>query len=262
MKKIISFDFDMTLLNHADYKIPDSALRALDLLRSRGHKIVLATGRDMGNHHGRPFYEMIRPDAMIELNGTKITIGEELFYRHYFDKALLRRLMDFCIERGYSIGVTVGEEDYYLHPEKVREFDIKTWGQSMRRFADPERLMDLEVGTLAYVGYEEGAREIEKHFPALKCRAFAGVTGADVIEHGNSKAEGLKRLCDYFGIDLSDTVAFGDSMNDYEILSEAGIGVAMGNAVDELKRIADLVTDDIDKDGIFNACIRLGLIGA
>lgn len=260
MKKIISFDLDMTLLNHADYKIPESALKAVRLLKEAGHKVVIATGRDMGNHHGKPFYEMLMPDAMIELNGTKITIGESLFYKHIFDKKLLKNLLAFCSDREYSIGVTVGETDYYLHPEKVREFDIKTWGQSWRKFGNPEKLFDLDIGTLAYVGYIEGAKDIEEHFPELKCPAFAGITGADVIEQGNSKAEGLKRLCDHFGIKISDTVAFGDSMNDYEILSEAGTGVAMGNAVAELKAVADMITDDIDKDGIFNACKKLGLI--
>ena len=49
-------------------------------------------------------------------------------------------------------------------------------------------------------------------------------------------------------------------MNDYEILKTAGIGVAMGNSIDKLKEIADYITDDIDKDGIYNACIHLGLL--
>ena len=84
--------------------------------------------------------------------------------------------------------------------------------------------------------------------------------GADIIERGNSKAEGLKRLCDYYGINLADTVAFGDSYNDIEIISEAGIGVAMGNAIEELKNAADFITDEVGKDGVYNACVRLGLI--
>lgn len=65
----------------------------------------------------------------------------------------------------------------------------------------------------------------------------------------------------YFGEkeDLSDTVAFGDSMNDIEVVQEAGIGVAMGNAVDALKKVADYVTAPIEEDGIYKACEHLHL---
>lgn len=55
-------------------------------------------------------------------------------------------------------------------------------------------------------------------------------------------------------------MAFGDSYNDLEIVSEAGTGVAMGNAIEELKNAADFVTDDVGKDGVYNACVKLGLI--
>ena len=113
---------------------------------------------------------------------------------------------------------------------------------------------------MAYVGDIQGVNDIKKHFSELKLPLFAGMLGADIIEKGQSKAKGLEALCDYYGIDMKDVISFGDSMNDYEILREAGMGVAMGNSVDELKQAADYVTDDIDKDGVYNACLRLGLI--
>ena len=59
---------------------------------------------------------------------------------------------------------------------------------------------------------------------------------------------------------MEHTIAFGDSMNDYEIVREAGIGIAMGNSVDELKAVADYVTDDIDRDGVWKACRHFGWI--
>ena len=82
------------------------------------------------------------------------------------------------------------------------------------------------------------------------------------MEHGISKAEGLSRLAAYFGEkeDLSDSVAFGDSMNDMEVIIKAGIGVAMGNAMKELKEAADYVTSPIAEDGIYRACLHLGLL--
>lgn len=69
---------------------------------------------------------------------------------------------------------------------------------------------------MSYLGDEAGAKEIEARFPELKLPMFAGKMGADVIEKKASKAEGLKRLCHYFGVKMEDAVAVGDSMNDYE----------------------------------------------
>ena len=100
---------------------------------------------------------------------------------------------------------------------------------------------------------------MEEHFPDFKFPMFAGNQGADIVEQEASKAMGLRRLCEYYGIDLSHTIAFGDSMNDLEIIEEAGVGVAMGNALPAIKEAADYVTDPIDKDGVWNACVKLRL---
>ena len=88
---------------------------------------------------------------------------------------------------------------------------------------------------------------------------FSSREGADIIEKDASKAEGLKRLCKLWKIPLAQTIAFGDSMNDIEVVQEAGIGVAMGNAVDALKKVADYVTAPIGEDGIYKACEHLHL---
>ncbi|MEY8336785.1 HAD family hydrolase [Lachnospiraceae bacterium 62-35] len=257
-KRIVSFDLDQTLLDHASYTIPESAMRAIERLREHSY-VILATGRDMDNYYSREYKEMVKPDGIIHLNGTKITVDGKLIFEHMMDKELLRRLFDFADERGYSIGATIDDDDYYLHPEVVTKTDVVRWGTSGRRFKDPWKLLEGPVKTLAYIGPEEGVKDIEAHFPELKLPIFAGKAGADIIEKTASKAMGLVRLCEYFQIPLSETVAFGDSMNDYEILKEAGIGVAMGNALEELKSAADYVTADIGDDGVWKACVDLGL---
>ena len=257
-KRIVSFDLDQTLLSHSTWKIPDSAVWALEKLRQSSW-IILATGRDMDNYYSREFKEMVKPDGIIHLNGTKITVGNQLIYEHVMDKDLLLKLMKYADEKGYSLGLTAGDEDYYLHPEEVRAADIRRWGECGRQFKDPWKLLHMKVKTLAYLGNEAGALDMEKQFPQLKFPMFAGKEGADVVEIEASKAEGLKRLCAYFNVPLRDTVAFGDSMNDYEILMEAGTGVAMGNSVSKLKEIADYITTDIEEDGVWNACLALNL---
>ena len=120
--------------------------------------------------------------------------------------------------------------------------------------------MDMDIHTLAYQGTEPGVLDFEAHFPELKLPMFAGKMGADVVEKKASKAEGLKRLCQYYGVDLKDTVAVGDSMNDYEILQTAGIGIAMGNSIEDLKPVADYITADIGDHGVYRACRHFGWI--
>ena len=260
MKKLITFDLDMTLLNHADYTIPESALEAVKKLRENGHIVAIATGRNLENHDGPSFIDKINPHATIELNGTKVTIDKETVYRHLFNEKVLRNLIKFCLDKGYTIGLAENDTDYYFNQEKLVEWDKKQWGMSQRKFGDPNRIFEMEVGTLAYIGTQVGASDIESNFESIRCPLFAGGLGADVIEGDVSKESGLLRLSKHYNIDIKDTISFGDAMNDMEILKRAGIGVAMGNAHDKLKEVADMVTDDIDKDGVYNACVKLGLI--
>jgi len=258
---MISFDLDMTLLDHSTNRIPESALKAIEQLRKK-HKIILATGRDMDNYYSVPYRDIIKPDAIIHMNGTKITVGGKLIYEHILDPILLKKLLEFCDREGYGIGMTVGDEDYYIHPEVIEASDIRFWGSCGRRFQDPWKMLYMPVRTLAFIGEEKQVRRVEAAFPQLKMPLFAGRSGADVMEAGCSKADGLRRLARWFGEkeDLSDTVAFGDSMNDLEVIREAGIGVAMGNAAEELKKAADYITSSISEDGIYRACLHLGLL--
>lgn len=257
---MISFDLDMTLLDHKTGQITPSALRAVELLRKR-HKIVLATGRNMDNYYSRKYRDILNPDGIVHMNGTKITAGDTLLYEHTFDPGLLKELLTYCDRQGFAIGVTVGNDDFYIHPEVVEESDRIHWGISGRRFGDPGQLFNMKIRTLAFVGNEQQAAQIEKDFPMLRLPLFAGKHGADVIEKGHSKADGLRLLASYFGEDpsLKDTAAFGDSMNDIEIIQAAGTGIAMGNAVKKLKDCADFITDSIEQDGIWKACCHLHL---
>lgn len=259
MKGIVSFDIDMTLLDHKTWKIPDSALKAVEKLRAE-YFIAVATGRDMDAEFSADLRRLLNPDAVIHMNGTKVTVGKEVIYEHLFDKDLLRRMLSYAKDGCHSLGATIGGYDYFVNPSTVRRHDEDLWGESYRSFADPWELLERDVRTLAYIGDEQGAKELEEQFPEVNVHLFSEKRGADVVEKTASKAMGLRRLCEYFDVDLSDTVAFGDSMNDYDIVKLAGIGIAMGNAMEELKRAADYVTGRVDEDGIWNACRHFHMI--
>ena len=115
MKTLISFDVDMTLLDHATYKIPDSAMEAIEALR-KNHFIVLATGRDMDTYYSRQYRDQIQADAIIHSNGTKITVGDQVLYESVLPRELLERVLHFADEHDLAIGMTSGDDDYYIHP--------------------------------------------------------------------------------------------------------------------------------------------------
>lgn len=261
MKPIVCFDLDETLLHHTSTgsAIPPSAAEALDKMRGSCY-IVLATGRDMDTHYSRQYRDIVNPDAIIHSNGTRITVGEEVLLDAHMSPELVSRVLTFAVEHGLAVGATIVDNDYYTNHEQVYAREVERWGACGRHFCDPWELTKQKVRTLAYIGEESGARLIEREFPELRLPMFGGFSGADVVEKKNSKANGLRRLCEYYGTDISDTYAFGDSMNDYEIVQAAGHGIAMGNAVEELKAVADYVTADICDDGVYKACRYFGLI--
>ena len=263
MKGIVFFDLDGTLLDNSRGIIPESTLQALDELR-KGYIVALSTGRDMDSHYSVKWKKLVAPDVIIHMNGTKITIGDRLLFEHYMDKKLLSRIYDFSLEADICFGTTILDRDYYTIPEKKTRADLAFTREIKRNYRPFSELIDgdVRIHALSYAGdLAKDKPVIEEAFPELELLGFDSGAGADVVEKGVSKAEGLRRVCEHYGIDRSHTYAFGDSQNDLMIIKEAGVGVAMGNAVPELKERADLVTDPIWDDGIYKACVRLGLIG-
>ena len=82
----------------------------------------------------------------------------------------------------------------------------------------------------------------------------------EAVPKNTSKATGIKWLCDYLGADISDTYAFGDSINDLDMLKSVGHGIAMGNGTEIAKSAAEYITTDIHDNGILNGCKYYGLI--
>ena len=188
-KSIISFDLDMTLLDHQDYRITESALEAVERLREH-HRIVIASGRDMDNYYSCQFRDELRPDGIIHMNGTKVTAGEERIYDHFMKPELVEALLNFARENGLSVGATIDGLDYYTSPDTVRAHDRKRWGDMNRRFGDPQMRLERPVWTLGYIGGEEGVRLLENNVPCVRFPMFARKAGADASEQEASTRQG------------------------------------------------------------------------
>jgi len=263
-KGAVFFDLDGTLLDPMTDNIPTSALIGIKKLKENRYLVCLSTGRDMDTHYSRKYVDMIGPDAVIHLNGNKITIGDQLLFEHEMSKSLLSRILEYSGQKRFCVGSSIGDYDYYSIPEYKTAADLTYRSESDRNYRDVFDLLsdELSVLALSFAGpdIQMLKRSVEKDFPELQLYCFNNGTGADVVETGYSKANGMKRICDYLDISMDNTFAFGDSPNDIDMLLAAEVGIAMGNAGYDVRRCADMVTDDINSDGIYKALRRLALI--
>lgn len=259
-KKIFCFDLDMTLLDHGTYKVSENVLLALRKLQQDGHIVAIATGRDMDNEFSIAFAEQIAPTAIVHSNGQKVAVEGKVIREVFMDKELIRRIMEFARENGLCVGFNIGACGCYVNHEIVKEHEKKFFGSSERRYLDESNLLTHPFYALAYFGEPEGAKLIEAAFPELKLPLFADRFGADILTREVSKANGIQALLEYYRKGWEDVIAFGDSMNDYEMIQAAGIGIAMGNAVEKLKEAADMVTLPVWEDGVCAALKKLGYL--
>ena len=109
-------------------------------------------------------------------------------------------------------------------------------------------------------------RFFEKNFEGIKAALsdydvlLIGPDWLEIMPKHVTKASALWKICDKLGISMNEVMAFGDAQNDLKMLQQVGIGVAMGNAGDNLKQVADYITTHVDEDGVKNALLHFGVI--
>ncbi|MEV2449077.1 Cof-type HAD-IIB family hydrolase [Paenibacillus larvae] len=256
-KQIVFFDVDGTLLHHEDRKIPESAKQAIHELQQKGISTVISTGRIPA------YFSSIRKelliDSYISINGQYVVYEGEVIYDNPIALEHLEELAGEAFSRNHAVAFCsskgIGTKDLG-HPHIVTSFG--------------ELLMEYPVIHSRY--YKEHAiyqallfcTEDEEHVYRERFPQFDFVrwheVAMDVLPKGCSKAKGIEIMLDKLNIPAQHAYAFGDGRNDIEMLSLVGHGIAMGNAVPELKRVADYVTAPIGEDGIRKGLKAMGLI--
>ncbi len=248
MTRIAFFDIDNTLVAIGHQRMTDAVTRALDDLRAAGVRVFVASGRHkcvMANLHGYPF------DGYVCMNGALITVGDEVIHRH-----------PVCREDAVAVGRAVMEMNIPCIVYSEEGMAVNTLDDYSREMLDrlyitpPERKTDLGQYCLENEIYEFTPflkpEMLSLLKPCLTRTAFSMGNGqyADLIPDDVCKADGILRVLDHYGFTREESMAFGDGYNDVQMLELAGIGVAMGNAPDEVKAHADYVTLTIEEDGV------------
>ncbi len=274
--KLIFLDIDGTLVSAM--AAPSAlAVKAVHRAKANGHKVFLCTGRNMPII-GRDILD-IGFDGVIASAGAHIEAGGKVL----FDSLLPEEMIQECLSVFHTHGIYCRietAEGIYTDPQMEALLKLAKPDKANSELIRMQRELEAGLPILPYDEYPcEGAYKIcftstslesvEKTKEYLGDRfgyvvhPYADSTtcyNGEIIPKAIDKGRGMKLMCQYYGSNIQDTVAFGDSMNDYEMMETAGISVAMGNACDTLKNMADRICEAVWDDGIYHEFQRMGII--
>ncbi|WP_156288846.1 Cof-type HAD-IIB family hydrolase [Oceanobacillus salinisoli] len=268
-RHLIALDLDGTLLTdkkEISSRTKQTVFKAMD----EGHIVIIATGRP---HRAsiEYYHELGLKTPMVNFNGALIHHPTDKKWDVLHNPMPIRTARQI-IEASYDLDVhnILAEIMDEVYMEQYDEKVIELFQQSKN---DPP----FTIGNLKHNLKEDPTSLLiyPKEDDILKLRNHLTEYHAELIEHrrwgtpynvieivkkGINKAVGLQKIAHYFDISKENIIAFGDEDNDLEMIDYAGVGVAMGNAIDELKQVADHVTDTNEEDGIgifLNSYLRL-----
>lgn len=263
MIKLISTDLDGTLLD-SNMNISENNLKALHRCVDEDIHIVVATGRSF---HSVPIQvrEIEGLEYLICANGAKIydNISEELFYAEYLDCDALKKIwhifddMSIICEifwdgKPYVSKQLFESPEEYGMPFRFREYFVnsRTPVDDIKKFTD-ERISEIE--NINFLFSDMQLRDsFAKYLADLNCFTLTSSFpfNLEIGGVGVNKAAALDKICKKLGVLPEEVMSFGDNANDITMIKYAGVGVAMENAVSEVKKAAVFVTRDRDDDGV------------
>ncbi len=251
------FDVDGTLLSHKTHSVPQSARDSLAALRAKGIRTYLCTGRHALELELLPVAD-IPFDGYITLNG-HLCLDEngKLLFGLPFPEDTTRALVAAFREQRLPL-VLVEESGLtlnYVNDTVIRA--QKAISTPIPDIAPYDGKPIYQVTTFAPPEEDERIRAI---MPPDCHAARWNDQGVDLILNGGGKVAGIRYFLEREGIRPEECIAFGDAENDIDMLRFCGIGVAMGNAQDAVKKIADHVTAEADGGGIEQALRFYGIL--
>lgn len=277
--KVIFIDVDGTLVDYEN-KLPESAVKAVRQARKNGHKVYICTGRSKAEVYD--YIWDVGFDGMIGGNGSYVEDHDHVVMHQLITAEQCKHIVDWLHSRGLEFylesnnGLFASENFETRGESVVREYTRrkgKPGAENLTvRQAFPEMIFggelyrdDLNKVSFVLESYQDHLDSIEE-FPDLNPGTWGGAGETalfgDLGVKNITKAHAIDELLKYLGASLEDTFAFGDAKVDIPMLEYCQVGVAMNSGGDEIKAMADYVTDDVDKDGLYKAFVHFGLIEA
>jgi len=231
--KLLALDMDGTLLNEAKEISADNK-RAIAEAQAAGVTVMLATGR--GIRSIMPYVEELGlTSPIVAVNGSEVwSSPDTLLRRQLMDPEHVRRLHALAVRHdtwwwAYAVDRLYNRDEWTEELERVEWLKFGFYYEDVRILAEVRNIVE---------GWNE--LEVTNSHPY----------NIELNPLGVSKASGLAAVCELLGIAMDEVVAMGDSENDVAMLRAAGLGVAMGNAQDSVKLLADRVTVTNEEHGV------------
>ncbi len=281
-KNIIFFDVDGTLVDvrPAREYVPESTIKAVQETRKKGNLCFLCTGRSKAEIFSHIME--VGFDGIIGAGGGFVEIGDEMLYHKMVPQTAIYHVVDFFEEHGFDYyiesngglyasqnlvprleRIMYGDLDNDPLARKKKEEEPSHFIPSLKVGYDLHRSDVNKICFLEKEGmpFETIKKEFENEFNVIHCTVpIFGDDSGELSVPGVSKASAIETLIQHLGIPKENTYAFGDGLNDIDMLEYCEHGIAVGNATQGLKDIADEITDDIAEDGIYNSMKKHGLI--
>ncbi len=273
MGKLIFLDIDGTLTEAGTNVPPESAVKAMSEARKNGHKMFLCTGRN---------YDMLRPllkypfDGMVASSGGYVEVGETVLYDEPMKQETVMLALDvfhrngvFCTIEGKNGSFGDSNLKDFLDSTEGGNSEIERWRKALssnlgiRPMAEYDGQPIYKIVMMAREAsqYEECRKLLSKDFDfVIQDVPAHGCVNGELVSKSFDKGKGVARIAEYLKVPLKDTVGFGDSMNDLEMMKTVGYAVCMANGSEKLKKLADWVCPPVSDHGIYQAFARLGLL--
>ena len=253
----VFFDIDGTFYDHVTNSVLASTKEAVRKLQEQGYKVALCSGRPLQLAAELPVFNEFCWDGFI--GGSGISVYDEkqrLIWENAFSREQLTKL--FAIAQKHELPLYVnGEKTFLTEPlpaEKEFILDLFHLGIPEIRAWNNERVDVLSIFEGKAYDYSMFA-----HVENIRLQPSCDYI-MDILKKDTNKASGIAQLMRYWQLEDGAYMAFGDSMNDCEMLQEAAVGVAMGNAMDALKPYADHICGSSDTPAIYDTLTAYGLI--
>ena len=248
MIKAAFFDIDGTLLSFTTHRVSAGTIRAFDRLHRAGVRTFLSTGRP----------EVLIPkmpvsfEAKITMNGGLVFTSNEVLLSNPIPNDELQSWLDIAKDKHLCTMIFTKNNMFLAQPNEV---GIKLRNQlefEMPPVVELDSLRKETAYQIIAIMPGEMDNTVGKMLPHCRLPRWHPYF-TDIVAFDNSKARGMEAICQHYGILQEETIAFGDGANDIEMLEWAGIGIAMGNADEGVKKHANMATTDVDNEGIENA---------
>ena len=246
MEKLIVLDLDGTTLRN-DKTVSENTINTLLDVRDRGNTILFATARPPRDAY-KYVPEPLRNNPIICYNGAAVVSSNNLdvIYEKQIAKNDVLKILDICERFGYNqLSIEVNDTLY-------SNFDTTPFFGNAKNEIKDLRQMEYKSAYKVIICSEKPIDEkILKLFPqTVKGVITDKKTLCQIMNAESSKWIAINSLVDKMGIKKDNIIAFGDDVNDLEMIKNAGTGVAMGNAEEQLKAIANYITDSNVNDGV------------